>query len=96
MNLLPPHYIEGLEQNQQIASCCRHPENHAIEAYFSTAEDKAKGVPDIYVMYCDCGRMHARFCAGGGEEQPPPMPFESAQEYAARLKKAKRPFWEVR
>ena len=69
-DLLPPHYIEALEQNQKIASCCRHPENHDVEAWYSSADDAAKGVPDIYKFICTCGRTHARFCVGGGDVRP--------------------------
>ncbi len=68
--LLPMKYVEGLEQNQQIASCCRHPENHDIEAWFSCEEERQKGTPDIYKMYCTCGRVHVRFCVGGGDVRP--------------------------
>jgi len=51
-----------------IASCCRHPENHEIEAFKSRAEEKA---PDVYVFHCNgCGRQHRRFCLGGGDERP--------------------------
>ena len=32
---LPVRYLEALEHNQKIQSCCRHPENHEIEAYKS-------------------------------------------------------------
>jgi hypothetical protein len=63
----PPGFIprkffeKNLEQNQLIASCCRHPENHDIAAFKSHPEEKA---PDIYIMYCQCGRRHIRFiCA---------------------------------
>jgi len=69
-NLLPVKYIEGLEHNQQIASCCRHPENHDIEAWYSSEADAEKGVPDIYIFHCRCGRKHPRFCVGGGDTRP--------------------------
>jgi len=78
--ILPPRYIEALEQNQKIASCCRHPEDHEIEAWFSTPEEAAKGVPDIYIFHCTCGRKHRRFCVGVGTAANPEV----------------RPFWEVR
>ena len=66
-NLLPIKYIEALEQNQQIASCCRHPENHDIEAWKSSENETA---PDIYKFHCTCGRTHVRFCVGGGDARP--------------------------
>jgi hypothetical protein len=65
--LLPTKYIEALEQNQLIASCCRHPENHEVEAWKSTPDEKA---PDIYIFYCTCGRKHRRFCVGQGDVRP--------------------------
>jgi hypothetical protein len=46
-NLIPTKYLEALEHNQQIASCCRHPENHEIEAFKSHPDEKA---PDIYIF----------------------------------------------
>jgi hypothetical protein len=70
INRLPKRYIEALEQNQQIASCCRHPENHEIEAWYSSEADEEKGAPDIYKFHCTCGRVHVRFCVGGGEIRP--------------------------
>ena len=61
---LPVRFIEALEQNQKIASCCRHPENHEIEAWYSTPAEKA---PDIYINYCTCGCKHTRFMLGSGD-----------------------------
>lgn len=65
--LLPVKFIEALEHNQQIASCCRHPENHDVEAFKSHPDEKA---PDIYVFHCVCGRKHRRFMVGGGDVRP--------------------------
>lgn len=70
---LPPNFIpkrlyeKNLEQNQLIASCCRHPENHEIEARKSHPDEP---VPDIYVFHCTCGRKHRVFCVGTGDERP--------------------------
>lgn len=65
--LIPPKFLEALEHNQQIASCCRHPEEHDIEAFKSKPEETA---PDIYILHCRCGRAHRRFCVGGGDKRP--------------------------
>jgi hypothetical protein len=67
---LPAKYTENLERNQQIASCCRHPEDHDVEAWFSCDEEQRKGTPDIYKFFCSCGRAHVRFCVGGGDSRP--------------------------
>lgn len=67
MQMLPVKYIEALEQNQLIPSCCRHPENHDIEAFKSRPEEAS---PDIYIFHCTCGRKHRRFCVGGGDARP--------------------------
>lgn len=67
---IPARYFEALEHNQQIASCCRHPENHDLEAFYSSPADRDKGVPDIYKFHCSCGRTHTRFCVGGGDQRP--------------------------
>lgn len=61
VQLLPVKYMEALEQNQKIASCCRHPEDHDIIAQKSHPDEKA---PDIYKFICTCGRVHVRFCMG--------------------------------
>jgi hypothetical protein len=66
-SLLPDKYLEVLEQNQQIASCCRHPENHDISAWKSSPKEEA---PDVYILHCTCGRQHRRFCVGGGDDRP--------------------------
>lgn len=66
-DLLPPKFITELEHNQKIASCCRHPENHDIEAFRSS---DAETVPDIYIFYCTCGRKHRRFMVGQGDVRP--------------------------
>ena len=68
--LVPVHYREALEHNQKLASCCRNTQNHEIEALFSSETDAQKGVPDIYVFHCTCGRVHRRFCVGGGDVRP--------------------------
>lgn len=69
---IPARYYErNLEQNQLIRSCCRHPENHEIEARKSHPDEP---VPDIYVFHCTCGRKHTRFFIGEydreGERRP--------------------------
>jgi hypothetical protein len=65
---LSQKHIEHLEQNQKIASCCRHPENHFIEARKSHPEELA---PDIYVFECDkCQRKHRFMCVGFGDPRP--------------------------
>jgi hypothetical protein len=66
---VPVKWIEALEHNQQISSCCRHPENHDISAWYSSPEDAAKGIPDIYIFHCTCGRSHRRFCVGGSNRE---------------------------
>jgi len=66
-DLIPAKFFEALEHNQQIASCCRHPEEHDIEAFFSVAGEP---VPDIYIFHCTCGRKHSRFMCGGGDVRP--------------------------
>lgn len=64
---LKKNHIERLEQNQQIASCCRHPENHEVEAMKSHPAEPA---PDIYIFHCTCGRKHRFFCVGRTDERP--------------------------
>lgn len=65
---LPIRYFEALEQNQLIASCCRHPENHEIEALKSHPDETQ---PDIYIFHCTCGRKHRRFCVGSTDPNRP-------------------------
>lgn len=68
---IPAKYYEyNLEQNQLLAHCCRHPENHEIEARKSHPEEQA---PDIYVFHCTCGRRHVRWLLGSADDVPRPM-----------------------
>lgn len=60
-------YEKNLEQNQLLASCCRHPENHEIEGLKSHPDEP---VTDIYIFHCTCGRKHRRFMVGMGDERP--------------------------
>lgn len=64
---LKPNHIAHMEQNQQIASCCRHPENHDVEARKSHPDEAA---PDIYIFHCTCGREHRYFCVGLTDVRP--------------------------
>lgn len=85
MNVLPVHWCEELEHNQIAAGCCRHPENHDIEAWYSDEEQRELGIPNIYIFVCTSAhphsirvnknRYHVRFCVGQEKD---------------------RPFWEVR
>lgn len=64
---LKQNHIEALEQNQKIASCCRHPENHEVEAKKSHPDEPA---PDIYEFHCTCGRTHRFLCCGKDDTRP--------------------------
>ena len=92
---LPLRWAEAMEQNQQIASCCRHPENHEISAWYSCDAERAKGTPDLYVFHCPCGRVHRRLCCGGN-----PMTPDGEIDYAVLAAIGRepemRPIWEVR
>lgn len=67
---IPAKYYErNLEQNQLLAHCCRHPENHEIEARKSHREEER---PDIYIFWCTCGRRHVRFMLGETDDVPRP------------------------
>jgi hypothetical protein len=67
---LPAKFIESLERNQLLQTCCRHPENHDIEALYSTEDERFRdgreNPPDIYILHCTCGRKHRRFMVGSG------------------------------
>jgi hypothetical protein len=65
---LKQNHIDHLEQNQTIRSCCRHPENHEVEAFKSHPDEQA---PDIYVFHCTCGRKHRFFCVGMTDTKRP-------------------------
>lgn len=61
-NFIKQTHIEHLEHNQKLPSCCRHPENHEVEARKSKPSEVA---PNIYIFYCDvCGDQHRFFCIG--------------------------------
>jgi hypothetical protein len=67
ISIIKRKHLEHLEQNQLIHSCCRHPENHEVEAFKSHPEEKT---PDVYVFHCTCGRKHRFFCVGRTDERP--------------------------
>ncbi len=67
---IPVRYFEAMEHNQLIRSCCRHPENHEIAAFKSHPDEKA---PDIYIFYCNCGRLHRRYIAARTDREPRPL-----------------------
>lgn len=84
MDLLPAKFLLDLATNEKLASCCRKPRDHDIEAFYSSDGDRERNVPDIYVLHCQCGRKHRRFMVGGSVGSGPnPQP-------------ELRPFWEVR
>ena len=64
---LKQNHVDALEQNQRISSCCRHPENHEVEALKSHPAEQA---PDIYIFHCTCGRKHRFFCVGMIDTRP--------------------------
>lgn len=64
---LKANHIAALEQNQKIASCCRHPENHEVEARKTHPEEQA---PDIYIFHCTCGKQHRFLCVGKTDTRP--------------------------
>lgn len=80
--LLPVKFLTSLEVNEDLADCCRRPRDHDIEAFYSSEADRAREVPDIYVLHCKCGRKHRRFCVGGSA--------------GSGAETEERPFWEVR
>jgi hypothetical protein len=61
-------WIERLEQDQKLSSCCRHPERHEVEALKSHPEEPCA---DIYIFHCTCGRKHRFFCVGMTDDQRP-------------------------
>lgn len=63
-------FQKNLEQNQLLAHCCRHPENHEVEARKSHPEEE---MPDIYIFYCTCGRKHVRWLLGVTDDVPRPV-----------------------
>ncbi len=67
---IPQRYFEAMEHNQLIRSCCRHPENHEIAAFKSHPDEQA---PDIYIFYCNCGRLHRRYIAARTDREPRPL-----------------------
>lgn len=63
---IPPRFYEkNLEHNQQVASCCRKPENHVIWSEKSHPDEAAA---DRYFLRCNCGAVHKIFCGGVGEQ----------------------------
>lgn len=96
--ILPAKYYQALEQNQLLASCCRHPEDHDIEALYSSDADREKGQPDIYIFHCTCGRQHRRFCVGGSKGFKVDHMGEFVRDASGAVipDEQLRPFWSVR
>lgn len=69
LRLLPAKFLADLVAHAS-RPCCKSPVEHDIEAFYSSEVDKGKGIPDIYVLHCACGRKHRRFTVGKG-----PRPF---------------------
>ncbi|MEP6827926.1 MAG: hypothetical protein ABJA10_07610 [Aestuariivirga sp.] len=63
------HYMDALEKNEKIATCCRQPIKHDIVSYFSPVGN-AKNEADIYIFVCTCGKAHRRVCMGQGDVRP--------------------------
>ena len=62
---------KNLEQNQQVALCCRHTESHEIEARKSHPDEDA---PDLYWIFCgDCGRKHVVWLLGATDDVSRPI-----------------------
>jgi hypothetical protein len=64
---LKQSHIEHLEHNQKIPHCCRHPENHEVEARKSHPDEPA---PDVYIFHCTCGNQHRFLCVGQSDVRP--------------------------
>lgn len=51
-NKFPAKYIHHLEQNQKLPHCCRHPENHHVEIYYSCEDNLRRKVADVHKFIC--------------------------------------------
>lgn len=84
-------WFTQFSENMKISKCCRNMDAHEIEAWYSCPADRDKGVPDIYKIYCSCGKCHVKFCVGGNH--PDHRKFtkhERPDLYDLR------PFWDIR
>jgi hypothetical protein len=62
-------HMRYLEEDQIAPGCCRHPEHHLIGAYATPKwrdDPQSKGSPDVYILFCTCGRLHRRVMMGSG------------------------------
>jgi hypothetical protein len=91
--------MQWLDQIREkaVRECCKHPENHDIEAWYSMQSEKDKGVPDVYKFYCKtCEEngdpaCHVKFCVGGNH----PLAKRFSKQERPELFDS-RPFWERR
>ena len=67
LDILPEKYLSQVRDRAPNA-CCREVESHDIEAFKSNPARTQE--PDVYILYCGCGRKHRRLCGGGGDERP--------------------------
>lgn len=66
---IPWQIMEPMEHDQKLSSCCRHPENHDIEAWKSNPNVKG---PDQYIFTCACGKRHTNWILGIKYDYPLP------------------------
>lgn len=90
-NILPVRFCEDLEHNQQILSCCRHPENMDVEAWYSSQVDYEKSIPDIFVMICTAD--HAPLWDDEKQEWYQPRPNGERWHRRFMVGGGVRPFW---
>lgn len=88
--IIPEKYLARLADDPKLRACCRDARAHEIEAFFTTKADEVRGVPDVYVLHCKCGRKHRRFCVGGsigsGVPYTEPRPFWDASSHFIGLR----------
>lgn len=70
LSVLPAKYVKSLEANETLRPCCRNAVDHEIEAFSTNENDKQRGIPDLYVFHCKCGRKHRRLCGGTVDTRP--------------------------
>jgi hypothetical protein len=69
--LFPEEMLTVMENNQQLKICCRHVDNHLVEARYTSAQQARSGVPDYYIFHCtECGCRHHQAMHGIGDVRP--------------------------
>lgn len=63
----PKKFRTSIEQNEELASCCRQAVSHTCRVY-KTPTCQSSFPFDLFIAQCQCGRKHYRLLCGLAHE----------------------------